>query len=538
MAFLLSDLLTASSQRYPAKIAISYAENHLSYAELDRLANKFGQALLLGGLEAGDLVGIYAHKSLRTVVAILGVLRVGGVYVPLDPTSPGTRIATICSDCQIKFILTDASFLPTIQTIKAEKAGVLDWVGVLDDGLPDPPGNTTVFLSWKDFPETLMPLPRPQIVENDLAYILYTSGSTGIPKGVMISHRNALAFVEWGAAAFSVSAQDRLSSHAPFHFDLSIFDIFVALAAGATLALIPLEISFFPLELVKWIEQQQITIWYSVPSILKMILLYGKPANANLTSLRQILFAGEVFPLKYLRELMNLLPAARFYNLYGPTETNVCTYYLVPYDVQEDIPIGYACEHSDVFAVCTNGDLVQEVGDEGELYVRGATIMRGYWNNEQATQKVLYQTLPCKSRLAGPFYRTGDMVRLGANGAFYFLGRQDHQVKSRGYRIELGEIEAVLNAHCDIEQAVVVPLPDEIIGNRLEACVVLTPGTSTNLEDIRHHCALRLPRYMVPAKIHIYPSFPLTATAKVDRMQLRADLLQKEQPIGKQIDDD
>lgn len=249
---------------------------------------------------------------------------------------------------------------------------------------------TVRVVSWLDVLKTatnLLPT-ATGMIEEDLAYILYTSGSTGTPKGVMISHRASLTFVNWSYECFQVQARDRVSNHAPLHFDLSIFDIFTTIKAGATVILVPPELSVFPRNLAKFIEQQQITIWYSVPFVLRQLVVYGNLQQTQLPHLHTVLFAGEVFPIKYLRQLMELIPQAKYYNLYGPTETNVCTYYPVqeiPGELVQSLPLGKACANTEIFAVNENQEITQP-GEIGELYVRGSSLMKGYWGMPEKTR--------------------------------------------------------------------------------------------------------------------------------------------------------
>lgn len=529
MFFLLSDLLQHASERFPAKMAVACGKEAISYAELAELAQRIAATLIEQGLHPGDRVGIYAVKSVRAIAAICGVLQAGGVYVPLDPLSPTLRCATICQDCSLRFLLTTSALLPNVRALAATcDFHALCFLDEIDSAsVAEIRTLVNHISSWENVlgqtPRTI----RPPRVEGDPAYILYTSGSTGVPKGVVLSHRNALAFITWAQETFAVSERDRLANHAPLHFDLSIFDVFVAFSAGASLLLVPPEINAFPADLVRWIEKTHITIWYSVPSILKMMLQYGRLDQAKLSDLRLVLFAGEVFPLKYLQMLVETFPQCDFCNLYGPTETNVCTFYCVPkarLAQLTDLPIGKACEHCEVFALNVQGERIQLPGEEGELYVRGPAVMLGYWGNDAATRDTLVELSTCSPHGKGLAYRTGDRVRLDMDGNFFFLGRNDHLVKSRGYRIELGEIETVLHAHPAIESAVVIPLPDDLIGNRLEACVVFLPGARAQPEELRAHCIKRLPHYMVPTIIHVYPSFTLTGTAKIDRVRLRTEL--------------
>ena len=249
-----------------------------------------------------------------------------------------------------------------------------------------------------------------------------------------------------------------------------------------------------------------------------LVLLTEAATPNDLESLRIVFFAGEVFPVKHLRRLRELLPRARMANFYGPTETNVCTYYEVPAELGTDdkpLPIGRACENQEIFAL---DDALRPVadGEVGELWVRGPTVMKGYWGDPELSRRRLRQN-PLHESFPDPAHRTGDLVRRRADGDYEFLGRLDHQVKSRGYRIELGEIETALLSHPDVRQAVVVAVPDERIGARL---IAFAAGERLDTVELRRHCAERIPRYMVPEAVRIEASLPHTSTGKIDRQKL------------------
>ncbi len=344
----------------------------------------------------------------------------------------------------------------------------------------------------------------------------------------MISHRASLTFVDWGHDCFEVEPDDRLSNHAPFHFDLSVFDLFVAIKAGASVNLVPEELSVFPVNLARFIEEHRITIWYSVPSVLTKLVLHGNLSKHRLPELRTILFAGEVFPTKYLRQLMNALPRAKYYNLYGPTETNVCTYYEVPplpADRDEPISIGRACANTETFVVKDN-ETVAQPGEVGELYVRGPSLMKGYWGLPDRTARVLLRQAVPPAMTAEMVHRTGDLVKEDGDGNYIFLGRRDNQIKSRGYRIELGEIETVLYKHPNIEEAAVIAIPDEEIGNRIKAIIVGRKGNQLTKGEIEGFCAEHIPKYMVPGSIEFRSALPKTSTGKVDKTLLVKEQLQ------------
>jgi len=352
-----------------------------------------------------------------------------------------------------------------------------------------------------------------------LAYILYTSGSTGVPKGVMLTHENGTSFVNWCSEAFEPDSEDCFSSHAPFHFDLSILDIYVPIKHGARLVLIGEQAGKDPLRLAALLAETQITVWYSTPSVLTMMAEYGHMEKYDYSSLRMVLFAGEVFPIKHLKKLTRILPGRRYFNLYGPTETNVCTFHETPADIPEDqtapFPIGKACSHLMTKVVADGGRMVG-VGEEGELCVRGPGVMQGYWNRSDLTDKVF---LPDED--GSRWYRTGDVVAEQPDGTYRFIGRKDRMVKRRGFRVELGEIEATLYGHPAIEEAAVIAADDEAAGLQIKAflsCVDKRPSVI----ELKSYCAERLPVYMVPDAFSIHTSLPKTSTDKVDYERLRS----------------
>jgi amino acid adenylation domain-containing protein len=514
VSYLLQQLVTESVHRYPDKPAVRARGRSLSYSELDTRSSQLARLLRERGVERGDRVGLFFPKAVESVVAMLGVLKAGAVYVPLDAHAPARRVAAIAEDCGIRALVTTAERLRTLPPLPVDCA-------VLVSGEPQSASE----IPWSAL-ESFPAVPPPEsAIESDLAYILYTSGSTGQPKGVMLTHRNALTFVDWCAATFRVGPDDRLSNHAPLHFDLSVFDVYNTLAAGATVSMIHEEITVFPQRLAALIEEHGITVWYSVPSALVYLLLHGDLHARDLDRLRLVLFAGEVFPMKYLRQLADLLPRAELYNLYGPTETNVCTYHRVDrwkLAGQDRLPIGRACANTEVVALDDEGRPVPP-GGTGELFVRGPSVTPGYWGDAEKTRRALVDD-PRPPRRGERLYRTGDLVTPDEQGEYLFLGRRDSQVKSRGYRIELGDIEAALYAHPAVVEAAVIAIPDDDIGSRLRAFVALRAGETVSAAALQTHCAGRVPRYMVPERIEVRAELPKTSTGKTDRTRLAADV--------------
>ena len=349
MAYLLQRLLTEAAARQPQAPAVASDGCLLTYQELDRQSNGMARALLRLGVAPGDRVAVLAAKSAASVTGIYGVLKAGACYVPLDPKAPAERLSYVVRDSGAAVIVTD-------------EERVAD-AAALADGVPVLPWTAAAAESAEPLAE--------RSIETDLAYVLYTSGSTGTPKGVMISHRNSLTFVEWAAAAAALSDEDRVCSPAPLHFDLSVFDIFATCKAAACLAVLPDGAATFPVSITKWLASERISVWYSVPSVLTLLACYGNLRRFDLSRLRMVIFAGEVFPPKHLARLMEELPHPRYLNWYGPTETNVCTAFEVPAGRADagPVPIGKACANTEVFAVTSEGRRVRGPGEEGELYV-------------------------------------------------------------------------------------------------------------------------------------------------------------------------
>ncbi|HBY94950.1 MAG TPA: D-alanine--poly(phosphoribitol) ligase [Chloroflexi bacterium] len=524
MAYLLHQLLTESARRVPKKEAVRFEGRGLTYQDLDVLTNQVARTLKAAGVRRGDRVGIYLHKSIASVVSLFGILKAGGVYVPLDPNAPVKRLAYMARNCDIKVMLTSTDKLEALPQFFAE--GVPLATFVLTDNrelevstLPD----AVRLISWDDVRgQEGGALPPPGTIETDLAYILYTSGSTGDPKGVMISHRTIFTFINWCHETFCMTEDDRVTSHAPLHFDLSTFDIYVTIKAGGTIIIVPEKLSIFPIRLVRLLQDEGVTVTYLVPSVLSLMVNYGKLDAHNLSTLRTILFAGEVFPIKYLRRLMAAIPHADYYNLYGPTETNVCTYYKVQAkdrdpERTQPVPIGIACENVEVFAVDEGGQLIAEPGHEGELWVRGSCVAQGYWGDSEKTAKTFVRN-PFQQNFDEVAYRTGDIVTLDEDGVnWIYVGRRDHMIKSRGYRIELGEIETVLYSHEAIKEAAVVAVPDDLVGNRLRAFVVAPKQDGLTVADLEAYCSQRVPRYMLPESIEFRDQLPKTSSGKIDR---------------------
>jgi amino acid adenylation domain-containing protein len=523
----LSHLLDAAAARRPGGVAVEdEAGRSLTYGGLARTADRLATRLARWGVGPGDRVGLFLPKSIEAVAAIHGALKAGAAYVPVDPTAPPTRGAGILADAGAKAaVVADSLANPLRDAWPA--SGPLPRLIVVGDGAAGlgPEGAAWGEVLADDAPS---PLP-PHRTAGDLAYILYTSGSTGRPKGVALSHANAFAFLDWCRDHLGTRDGDRFASHAPFHFDLSVFDLYMSARHASPLVLIGEALAKDPARLASFIAGRRVDVWYSAPSILAMIAddrrvrhadhpasmaaAGGGPHGGPYGPPRLVLFAGEVFPIEALKRLRNLWPAAALWNLYGPTETNVCTAHrvpgVIPPDRAEPMPIGRVCSPHRARVIDESGDGVAP-GAIGELLIAGPGVMLGYFGRKDFTDAAFLDD-PDGTR----WYRTGDLVADEGDGVYRFHGRRDRMVKKRGYRIELGEVESALHRHEGVDRAAVVARSDGD-GVSIAAFVAMKPDRKGSIIAMKRHCTMYLPHYMIPDRISFVPALPATSTGKVD----------------------
>jgi amino acid adenylation domain-containing protein len=446
---------------------------------------------------------------------------VGAVYVPLDPNAPATRTRHLLQDCQIKCLISHTSQARSLAEVVAQPGALKAVIGLDMDW----PVST---IAWKSVWE--MPANRTfpgRTTAQDLAYIMYTSGSTGLPKGIMHTHYSGLSYARLSADTYQLQSTDRIGNHAPIFFDISTLGYFTAPLVGATTVIVPDAYTKMPASLSQLIEAEQLTVWYSVPLALIQLLQRGVLESRDLTSLRWILYGGEVFPPKYLRSLMQHWPHARFCNVYGPAEVNQCTYYHLeaPPTGDDPIPLGQIWENTKMLLL--NGEDQEVTGDAaGELLIRSATMMQGYWNRPDLTEKAFFRHLT-PSGLPEVYYRTGDLIRMDELGRLQFMGRKDQQIKTRGYRVELDGVEGLLAAQAGVREAAVFPhqsADGEVV---IMAAVILQPSQSITEKELMVILKGELPWYALPQSIFFVENFPRTGSGKTDRPALRQELHQQ-----------
>ena len=498
----LSEILVRTATEFPDRIAIQEpGKESLSYDILSQRCSQLQTLLLSRGISQGERVGIFIPKSIDSVCAILATLSSGAAYIPVDAHAPASRGSYIFSDCQAKAVFVSEELANDL--VEAMPAG---------GELLDIPGfNFKLYLSH-------YPASKALGLPEDLAYMLYTSGSTGVPKGVMITHRNALCFIEWCADQFEIQSEDVFSSIAPFHFDLSIFDLYTSLLRGASMVLINQKVAKNPMLVAQTIADHKINVIYATPTLLKLILNYGKCDRYDHSQLRLVLFAGEVFAIPPLKKLKAQWNHVEFYNLYGPTETNVVTWFHVPDQIAEHqsspYPIGSDCS----YVVCKLWDeaiIEPAPGLRGELIVSGESVAYGYLNLSEKNKQAFFtigNTL---------WYKTGDLVEVDENHQYVFIGRKDRMVKRNGYRIELAEIEAALHKHTDIREAGVIAQVNEKEEVRIKAFIHHSSEEALTAFQLKQFCLEHLPMYMLPDQFVFIDEFPKTSTHKIDYQQLK-----------------
>jgi len=503
----LNELLDHHADRRPDENALTDGTSRLSWQDYRDRSASLGGALRDSGVDAGDRVAIHLPKSVDSFVAVHAILRLGAIVVPVDWFAPAAHARSVIADADVAAIISTAN------------------TDVLDELLADTPTRPSTIVPTASGPA----ISRAVAAPTDDAYIVYTSGSTGRPKGIVHTHASALAYASAAVDTYDLTSSDRLANIAPLHFDQSTFELYAAPLAGAAVVVLSDVILRFPASSATLIEEERVTVWYSVPYAITQLTDRGAVGDRDLTSLRWVLFGGESFPPGALAGSMKALPTARFSNVYGPAEVNQCTFHHLdePPTTDAPIPIGPAWDAADLILVDDDGAVIDEDQSSGHLLVCTATMMSRYWRRDDLTVASVV-TMPDPRLPAGSppqrWYRTGDKVERRADGAFVFIGRFDHQVKVRGHRIELEAVEAAIVEHDAVTDcAVMVERGVDGADDRLVAAVSPVLDEATTAEIVQHMRS-RLPRYAVPAQVVVLASIQRTGNGKIDRPAVAADL--------------
>ncbi|MEO8103377.1 MAG: amino acid adenylation domain-containing protein, partial [Betaproteobacteria bacterium] len=501
MITLVQQYFTASAARFPDKPGICCADDTLGFRQADEFTNAFARALQAAGAARGQFVPFFMEKSVRSILSLLSILKADCAYVPIDFKSPGQRMQSILKATEARVVIVD------------------DESQALFEELIPAAGRPVLVNISRFQPVDTAPVPSRNL-SIDIAYVLFTSGSTGIPKGVMIPHKAIIDYIEWCVEVYALTDDDVVANHAPLYFDNSTFDLYCAFKTGATLHLVHEELNVVLPRLVNWLSDRKISLFFCVPSVLTLLLRSRRLKPDSFPRMRHVIAAGEVLPRDILAEWMEKYPHVQFTNMYGPTEITVdCSYHILHEKPGKDmlsIPIGKARTNMELFVRTAGGQLSQAIGAEGELLVRGTSVAYGYLGDAERTQKAFIQN-PLNRFFHDPLYCTGDLVRIDANADYLFLGRADDQIKFLGYRIELGEIEAALAGIEGVHEGVVV-FNNSVVESERELGALVSLDEGFDLDALRHALQKRLPGYMVPTRFKITTDeFPRTPNGKYDR---------------------
>lgn len=522
MQQLIQHWVTRQAERRPNSTAVVWKDQRVSYGELDEITNRLANLLRDCGVERGDRIAFCIPKSPEAIIVMLGILKADAVYVPVDVECPAARVQKILDACEPVCLLASRQSATLLDQACAKRPERAIMIGCLEEEhLLMPHFGSDFCLT--DVRSTSSAPRAYEAHATDAAHILFTSGSTGTPKGVVITHSNVISYVNWTVDYFGVTEQDRVSGHAPLHFDLSTQDIYGAFAAGAELHPVPPEINLLPQKVCAFIEERELTQWFSVPSVLNYLCKFDVVPQDGFPELKRLMWCGEVLPTPTLIYLMKKLPHVQFTNLYGPTEATIASsYYTVP-DVPESetdaVPIGRACE-GEALLVLDEHQRPVPVGETGDLYISGDGLSPGYWRDPAKTNSVFMRNVSTvnDSRI----YQTGDLARIDSEGLVWFLGRADTQIKSRGYRIELGEIETALNAIESLEESAVVAIDTGGFENTAICCAwVPAKGEDVTVAQTRARLADAVPKYMIPKYWLELDRLPRNPNGKIHRPQLR-----------------
>lgn len=490
--------LDESAGRWPDKTAFAEEGKAVTFGELQRQAKALATQMLDNGLFKKPVV-VYMEKGVDVLVSFMGAAYSCNFYSPIDVDMPASRVNKILEVLKPALVITTAALKETFLNY-------------------DYQGGFLLFeeACHADISEEKIEAARRRGIDTDLLYVLFTSGSTGVPKGVTITHRSVIDYIDWVTETFDITEKDSFGNQAPFYFDNSILDIYSTLKSGATTWIIPKNLFAQPVLLLEYLKEKKINTIFWVPSALIVVAKLKAFRNVDLSdTLKRVLFCGEVMPNKQLNVWRKFLPEALYANLYGPTEiTDACTYYIVDREFSDDepLPIGIPMANTDILVLNEKDEPV--TGDEvGELCVRGTSLSMGYYNNPEKTREAFVQN-PLNPFVPETIYRTGDLVKYNEHGEIIYLSRKDFQIKHMGHRIELGEIETAVSSLEEI--SLCCCLYDE----KKQKIVLFLEG---ELEKayINERISKLVPEYMLPNKVISLPQMPINANGKIDRVKLK-----------------
>lgn len=513
---LVQSFLERSAERFPGKTALVCGRQRLTYREVDQQANRLAQSLVAEGVERGDRVAVYLNNSVEAVISIFAILKAGGVFLTVNPTTKADKLSYILSNSRAKGIVMPGNKFHGLRSTLAEVPLLRTaWLvrGAGDEELS--PGKRVVSMhSVLQDMDTSSELPVQKCIDIDLAALIYTSGSTGRPKGVMLTHLNIVSAATSITTYLENNSDDVILNVLPLSFDYGLYQVLMAFKIGGTIVL---EQSFtYPYAIIETLIREKITGLPIVPTI-SAVLLQLDLSAVQFPHLRYMTNTAAALPTEHIRRIRDLFPTVKLFSMYGLTECKRVSY--LPPDQIDIRPtsVGRGMPNEEVYIVDDGGRKVPP-GVIGELVVRGSNVMKGYWELPEETDRMLKPgPLPGEKVLY-----TGDLFRMDEEGYLYFFGRRDDIIKTRGEKVSPKEVEDVLYAMPGIAEAAVIGLPDPVLGQAIRAVVTLREGAELTEQDVMRHCAERLESFMVPQSVVFQASLPKTASGKISKREITA----------------
>jgi amino acid adenylation domain-containing protein len=506
--------LKDSARRFGDKVALVAGGARLTYRDLDRASDRLAGALTARGIARGDRVAIFMDNCREAVIAIFAALKAGAVFSPINPSTKADKLAYVINNCRARALITQDKLRAAANAALAEAPSI---ALVLVAGAGEPTVRGAV--SFEAALAADQPPPSNPGIDRDLAMLVYTSGSTGFPKGVMMTHGNVVAAATSITTYLENTPDDVILNVLPISFDYGLYQVLMAAQVGATLVL---EQSFaFPQAILAKMQAERVTGLPLVPTMAAMILQMRDLTPGAFPHLRYITNTAAALPPAHITRLQELFPATRLYSMYGLTECKRCTY--LPPEELAGRPgsVGIAIPGTEAYVVDADGERAA-AGETGELVIRGAHVMQGYWENPEATARALRPgPYPWEKVLC-----TGDLFRADADGFLYFVGRKDDIIKTRGEKVSPKEVENALYGLPGIREAAVVGVPDPILGFAIKAVVAADPGANLTAHDVIRHCARHLEDFMVPKMVEFRDALPKTESGKISRREVAAQTLE------------
>jgi long-chain acyl-CoA synthetase len=522
---LLNDFLTQSAITHPEKVALVAGDTRLSFAELDNRSDRLARYLVASGIKRRDRICIMAENRPEAVLAIFAVLKAGGCFVMLHPSTKAKRLSYILNHCEARALVVESSRLAKAEEALSTSPSVSCLVVAGGDAHP-----VSTRVTVASFDEALAHAidtqPLPRVIDVDLAALIYTSGSTGEPKGITLTHHNMVAAATSITQYIGNTGDGVIINALPLSFDYGLYQVIMGFRTGARVIL---ERSFlYPYAVIQRMAAEGVTGLPGVPTMFALLLQFKTLEQFDLSSLRYITNTGAPLPPEHIRRLQEIFPGVKIFSMYGLTECKRVSY-LDPDEIgRRPRSVGKAMPNLETMIVDEDGTPVKP-GQVGQLIVRGASIMQGYWRADQDAEQVIRQGDYPEDR----WLYTGDLFYQDGEGYLYFVGRADDMIKSRGQRVSPKEIEDVLYELDGVVEAAVVGVDDQILGKAIVACVVPHRNTQLTQEQVRIHCAQRLEDFKIPQQVRVFDRLPVTSTGKISRREI-VELLDRDtgRPVG------